>query len=189
MKKLTLVLGALVMGFILTSCGNNKKEAVINAFNTFFDQEVNALNAVDNADAFLEFLTASDERFTAFYTQMDKDYPINEDDQLIGFSKEDSDAAMKVYNDRLDAFMSLQEAKGESLFEPYIAKLEDVVNGLADDIMNDVEPADDVVDQILAAYDDIDKYADLGTEAQAERFTDIDELVRIIFGLDEEEEE
>ena len=75
------------------------------------------------------------------------------------------------------------------MFEPYLAKLEDLVNGLADDLINEVEPADDIVDQIVAAYDDIEKYADLGSDDQADRFEDTDELVRIIFGLDEEEEE
>ena len=187
MKKLTLVLGALIMTFMLNSC-TNKKDAVIALFNSFFDHEVTALNNVSNADDFLSFLTASDERFNAFYAQLDKEYPITEDDEFVGFNKADSDAAMKVYNDRMEAFENLRDTKGEELFEPYLAKLENVVNGLADDLMNDVEPADDIVDQILAAYDDIEKYGDLGSDAQAERFGETDSLVQLIFGLNEEEE-
>lgn len=188
MKKLTLVLGALIMTFMLNSC-TNKKDAVIAVFNTFFDQEVAALNNVSNADDFLSFLTASDERFNAFYEQLDKDYPITENDEFVGFSKADSDAAMKVYNDRFDAFETLKATKGEELFEPYLTKLEDVVNGLADDLVNEVEPAEDIVDQILAAYADIEKYADLGSEEQAERFGETDDLVKLIFGIEEEEVE
>lgn len=188
MKKLTLVLGALIVTFMLNSC-TNKKDAVIAVFNTFFDQEVAALNNVADADQFLSYLTAADERFNAFYEKLDKEYPIDENDAFIGFSKEDSEAAMKVYNDRYDAYETLKDTKAETMFEPYLAKLEDLVNGLADDLINEVEPADDIVDQIVAAYDDIEKYADLGSDDQADRFEETDELVRIIFGLDEEEEE
>lgn len=188
MKKLTFVLGALIMTFMLSSC-TNKKDAVIAVFNSFFDQEVNALNNVANADDFLSFLTASDERFAAFYQKLDEEYPITENDEFVGFNKADSDAAMKVYNDRLEAFETLKATKGEELFEPYLAKLENVVNGLADDLINDVEPANDIVDQILAAYEDIEKYSELGSDEQAERFGETDELVQLMFGLNEEVEE
>lgn len=174
------------MAFVLSSC-TNKKEAAITAFNAFFDKETEALNAVTNADECLDYLTASDERFSVFFDQMDKQFPINENDELIDFSKTDSDAAMKVYNDRMDAYTALLNSKCEGFFEPFLSKLETLVNGLADDLMNNVEPAEDITDQILAAYDDIDKYGNLGSDDQAERFGDIDEMVKIIYGLDEEE--
>ena len=176
------------MSFVLSSC-TNKKDAVISIFNNFFDQEVTALNNVADADQFLEYLTSADERFNAFYEKMDQDYPLTEDGDFANFSQEDSDAAMKVFDDRYDAYETLRDTKAETMFEPYLAKLEDLVNGLADDLINEVEPAEDIVDQILAAYDDIEKYADLGSDDQADRFNDTDELVRIIFGLDEDEEQ
>ena len=73
-------------------------------------------------------------------------------------------------------------------YEAYIAKLEDLVNGLAEDIINDVEPAADIEDQILAAYNDTDKYLELSTDEQYDRYNDIDELVQIIYGVEDEEE-
>lgn len=188
MKKLSLVLGALVMTFMLSSC-TNKKDAVIKIFNTFFDKEVASLNEVVNADQFLDFLTASEGRFNEFYAMLDKDYPINENDEFIGFSQDESEAAMKVYTDRLEAFEALRDTKGAELFEPYVTKFEDVVNGLVDDILNERVVDENVVDQIQASYDDIDKYFALGSEEQVDRLYEVDDMVNLLFGGDEEEGE
>lgn len=176
-----------MISFVMASC-SNKKEAAITAFNTFFDNEVTALKAVDNADAMLDYLNASDTRFSEFFDKMNKEFPLDENEDIIGLSKDDSDAAMKVYDDRLNAWAELREAKGGVFYEAYIAKLEDLVNGLAEDIINDVEPAADIEDQILAAYNDTDKYLELSTDEQYDRYNDIDELVQIIYGVEDEEE-
>ena len=187
MKKLSLILGAIVISFLMASC-SNKKEAAITAFNAFFDNEVTALNAVDNADAMLDYLKASDTRFQEFFAKMNNDFPLDENENIIGLKKEDSEAAMKVYDDRLNAWAQLRDTKGGEFYEVYIAKLENLVNGLAEDIVNEVEPAADIEDQIMAAYDDTDKYVDLSTDEQYDRYTDIDELVKVIYGIEEDGE-
>ena len=79
------------------------------------------------------------------------------------------------------------KSKGESYFEPYIAKLEELVYGLAENIEEDVKPADDIADQILAAYENTDKYVVLSTDEQFERYNTVDDMVKIIFGLNEDE--
>ena len=188
MKKLSLVLGALVMTFMLSSC-TNKKDAVIKIFNTFFDKEVASLNEVVNADQFLDFLTASEGRFNEFYAMLDKDYPINENDEFIGFSQDESEAAMKVYTDRLEAFEALRDTKGAELFEPIVVKFEDVVNGLVDDLLNERVVDENIVDEIQASYNEIDKYFALGSEEQVDRLYEVDDLVNTLFGDDEEAEE
>ncbi|MBR6878469.1 MAG: hypothetical protein IKM95_03680 [Bacteroidales bacterium] len=186
MKKLALILGVVVMGVIMSSC-TNKKEAAISAFNAFFDNEVTALKAVDNADAMLDYLKASDSRFEEFFAKMNKDFPLDENENIIGLNQTDSDAAMKVYDDRLNAWAELRNTKGGEFYEGYIAKLESIVNGLADDLVNEKEPAADIDEQILAAYDNTDKYVELSTDEQYERYTEIDQLVKVIFGIEEEE--
>lgn len=186
MKKFTLILGALVISFIMASC-SNKKDEVIKVFNTFFDNEMAALNSVDNADACLEYTKASDARFVDLYTKLDKEFPITENNEFVNFSKADSEAAMKVYEDRMGQWENLMKSKSETYFEPYIAKLEELVYGLAENIEQEVKPADDIADQILAAYENTDKYVTIATEEQYQRYSDVDELVKVIFGLNEEE--
>ena len=185
MKKFTLILGALVISFIMASC-SNKKDEVIKIFNNFFDNEMTALNSVDNADACIEYVKASDARFTDFFTQLDKEFP-NDNNGFKGFKTEDNEAAMKVFEDRMGKLQDLMKTKGETYFEPYIAKLEELVYGLAENIEQDVKPADDIADQILAAYENTDKYVDLASDEQYERYNTVDDMVKIIFGLNEDE--
>ena len=118
---------------------------------------------------------------------MNKDFPLDENENIIGLNQTDSDAAMKVYDDRLNAWAELRNTKGGEFYEGYIAKLENIVNGLADDLVNEKEPAADIDEQILAAYDNTDKYVELSTDEQYERYTEIDQLVKVIFGIEEEE--
>lgn len=66
MKKVTLLLGAIVLGFMLTSC-ENKKQTAVNLFNTFFDEELATLNKVEDADGWMAYYDAASERFDNFF--------------------------------------------------------------------------------------------------------------------------
>ena len=191
MKKLTLICGALVLGFFLSSC-ENKKETAINLFNTFFDEEIAALNQVEDADAFLAYFDAADERFSAFYANLDKQIPINEDDQIIGLSKEDSDAAMQVYEDRLAAYTEARDAKSAALYEPFIQDLEAYWDGPINDLLDQYDDVasipDDVLNPILDTFeqkfDAADQYVRLSSEEQYDRYLVFYDL----FFTDSEEE-
>ena len=69
MKKVTLLLGALVLGFVLTSC-ENKKDVAVSLFNTFFDEELAQLNKVGDADSWMAYYDAASERFDNFFNTL-----------------------------------------------------------------------------------------------------------------------
>lgn len=191
MKKITLICGALVLGFFLTSC-ENKKETAINLFNTFFDEELAALNQVEDADAFLAYYDAADERFSNFYSNLDKQIPINEDDQIIGLSKEDSEAAMQVYEDRLAAYTEARDAKSAALFEPLIQDLEAYWDGPVNELFDQYEDLENVPDEVIEPILDTfeqkfnlaDQYIRLSSEEQYNRYLVFYDL----FFTDSEEE-
>lgn len=191
MKKLTLVLGALIMSFMLSSC-TNKKDAVIAIMNSFFDEEMTALNKVADADQLLEYIEAAEGRFDAFFTKMDKEYPITEDDEFIGFSKEESEAAMKVYNDRLDSYLETRDAKGEEYYEPYIAEAESVLDEIGE-LIEPYENYEDIPEDLYAPlmeklydkYNVAKHYVAMSTDDQFDRFY----VLYDIFDAEEEEVE
>jgi len=187
MKKVTLILAALVMGFLVSSC-TNKKDEVIKVFNTFFDSEMAALDSIDSPDACLDYYNGYEDRFNEFYAMLDKDFPIDENDEFIGFSKEDSDAAMDVYVTRINEWNEKLNTKCKDYYEPYISKLETLVYNLDEDMENGYEPTDEDIDNILSAYEDTDKYVDLASSYQYDRYEAIDQMVQEMFGLDEIEE-
>lgn len=192
MKKLTLVLGALVMTFMLSSC-SNKKDAVISIMNTFFNEEMTALNNVANADQLLEYIDAAEGRFDAFFNKMDKEYPITEEDEFIGFSKEDSDAAMKVYNDRMDAYLEARETKGAEYYEPYLAEAEAVLYDEIGELVEPYENFEDVPEELSAPlmeklydkYSVAKHYVAMSSDEQFDRFY----VLYDIFDAEEEAEE
>lgn len=188
MKKLTAFFGAILLGFVLVSCTNNPKESILKDIDTFFDQEVATLNGINTADDMVAYLEAYDGKIDEFAQNLDNKYPVTDDNIFVGMSKEEDDAIMAHLDERYDGLWNIINEKGGQMMEPYIVNLESIVEGLMNDIENGVTPnLDEALSPILDAYDNIEKYSILGTEEQYERFSQADEIIYHIYGLDEEE--
>lgn len=191
MKKVTLLLGAIVLGFVLTSC-ENKKDVAVNLFNTFFDEELAQLNKVEDADGWLAYYDEAETRFDNFYSTLNEKVPLDENDNIIGLSQADSDEAMKVYDTRFDDYLAQRDAKGSALYEPFIADLEDAFGDIVGlfDQYESVEAVPDEVfdplyDKFMEKFDLADKYFLLSDDDQFDRYL---EFYDIVYGDDEEEE-
>ena len=157
MKKLTAFFGAILLGFVLVSCNNNPKEDILKDIDTFFDQEVATLNAIEDADGMVAYLEAYDAKIDEFAQTLDNKYPVNDDNIFVGMSKEEDDAIMAHLDERYDGLWSIINEKGGKMMEPYIVNLETIVENLINDLTNDVNvDYDEVTSNILAAYDDIE---------------------------------
>lgn len=194
MKKFTLIFGAVILGFMLTSCGENKKDGAIKAFNTFFDNETAVLNQIEDAESLLEYYEASDERFTEFYKMLDEKYPIDDNGNFVGLSQEDSDTAMQVYTERNATYEELLLNKGAAFYEPILAEAEDVLFNEIGSLANQYESFEDVpeevylplVEKLAEKYELAEKYFELGNDEQFERFY---VLFDIFYGDGDEEGE
>ena len=176
MKKVTLLLGAIVLGFMLTSC-ENKKETALNLFNTFFDEELAQLNKVEDADGWMAYYDAASERFDNFFNMLNEKLPLDENDNIIGLSQTDSDEAMKVYDDRMDDYLAQRDAKGAALYEPFINDVEnsfDEIVGLFDQYDNPDAIPDEVFDPLydkfMEKFDLADQYVLLSDDDQFDRY-------------------
>ena len=56
MKKLTIIVSVVIIGFIMASCGNKEKD-LMNKANELYAQAETELNAIDNWDGFVTFPT------------------------------------------------------------------------------------------------------------------------------------
>lgn len=192
MKKVTLLLGAIVLGFMLTSC-ENKKVNAINLFNSFFDEEISLLNKVEDADGWMAYYDAASERFDNFFNKLNEQMPLNDDGDIIGLSKTDSDEALKVYDSRLDDYLAQRDAKGAALYEPFISDLEgsfDDIISLFDQYENveavPDEAFDPLYDKFVEKFDLADQYVLLSDDEQYDRYL---ALYDLLYGDEEEEEE
>lgn len=191
MKKVTLLLGAIVLGFMLTSC-ENKKETALNLFNTFFDEELAQLNKVEDADGWMAYYDAASERFDNFFNMLNEKLPLDENDNIIGLSQTDSDEAMKVYDDRMDDYLAQRDTKGAALYEPFINDVEnsfDEIVGLFDQYDNPDAIPDEVFDPLydkfMEKFDLADQYVLLSDDDQFDRYM---VLYDMLYGDEEEEE-
>ena len=192
MKKVTLLLGAIVLGFMLTSC-ENKKETALNLFNTFFDEELAQLNKVEDADGWMAYYDAASERFDNFFNMLNEKLPLDENDNIIGLSQTDSDEAMKVYDDRMDDYLAQRDTKGAALYEPFINDVEnsfDEIVGLFDQYDNPDAIPDEVFDPLydkfMEKFDLADQYVLLSDDDQFDRYM---VLYDMLYGDEEEETE
>lgn len=146
MKKLTLFLGAVVLGFMLVSCGN-KKDQVIKVINDYYDNEIVELNKVDNLNALLEYRDASDERAEALNKVW---FPQDEtaDDPLKDLSEEELETVYSVIDDRWDELDDLFDTKASGFYEPIISDLEASYNELVE-LVEPYEDAEAVPDELF----------------------------------------
>ena len=192
MKKVTLLLGAIVLGFMLTSC-ENKKQSAINLFNTFFDEEVSILNKVEDADGWMAYYDAASERFDNFFNMLNEQVPLDDDGNIIGLKQADSDEALKIYDDRMDDYLAKRDEKGAALYEPFISDLEgsfEEILGLFDQYENVEDVPDEVFDPLydkfMEKFDAADQYVLLSDDDQYDRYMT---LYDILYSEDEETEE
>lgn len=194
-------LGAVVLGFVLVSCGPSKKDKAITMCNDFFTQEIAEIQNVNDLDGFVAYDEASNHRFAEFFDKMDEEYPLTDDDRITTLSEEDSKAVMQAYNEKYDTWYELYSSKGAEYYEPILADLEDYFDGkvtaMAEAYGGDLDNVpDEVVIQFLIdlfedeefneKYDLASEYSYLCNEEQFDRFYDFYDLVE---GDEPEEEE
>lgn len=176
-----------MIGFAMASCGNNKKDAAIAMFNQFFDSEEALLNEVNDIDAMMDYMDADDTRFMDFYAKLDEKFPLNEDGDLMELTKEESDAAMQVYEDRIDAYSTAKMEKCSAFFEPYLAEAEEAYHHMFELFDEGNEAGFTEAAQVFEEkFDVAERYADLTDDEQFERFY---EMYNFVYGDDVEEEE
>ena len=191
MKKVSLFLGAIVLGFILTSC-ESKKDQIINMVNTFFDEEVAALNNVKDIDAFLAYFSADSLRYADFYDKLQQEFPYDSTFQFIGMSQKDSYDSWKVFDDRDEDYTDKFVEKRANLYDPYITEAENAFLKIMDFVdqyenLEDV-PEDELnalYDQFLEKFDAAEKYMPVSDDDQYERYRALAEIVYYEEGAEE----
>ena len=109
MKKLTLIIAAVAMGFIMASCGNKEKELMQKA-TEFYTQNETELKTVDNVEGFAAFCQNFKQKlndFKATYSDMNL-----------------SQETQNFLSDKEKALKQLGTQKAGELFAPCLEKLE-----------------------------------------------------------------
>jgi hypothetical protein len=117
MKKLTIIVSVVIIGFIMASCGNKEKD-MMNKANELYAQAETELNAIDNWDDFVTFF---------------QNFKQKSDDFKAGYSNlKLSQETQDFLSDKKEAFDQMESQKAGELFEPILVKGEQFAKTFTD---------------------------------------------------------
>ena len=186
MKKLTLIIAAVVMGFAFTSCSGPSKDAILNEVSAFFTKAQNDIQAIDNADALIEFVKSFSDKKDEFMNSLSEKFEVK-DDKFVGFSEEENAEIMGKINDMATEYNKIEYAKCGEIMKPYIEKYDNIVNALYEKFQGGEEITEDMTNDLKGAYDEIAKYSDIVPEELANIFYADDAKIAEIFNTATEE--
>ena len=185
MKKLTIILAAVVMGFVMTSCGGSAKDAVMNDVDNYFTEAEQKLAAIDNVDDFIAFAVSMNDR-SDILDLLDKKYGDKE------FSEEDNEAIQSFIYDRATAYNQAEAAKCAEFLTPALERFEKAVDALYyNEADLDEETFAAMYEEMDQAEDAVLKFADCEniSDELIERFSAAEDKRAEMFDTPEETEE
>ena len=117
MKKLTMIVSVVIIGFIMASCGNKEKD-MMNKANELYAQAETELNAIDNWDGFVTFFQNFKQKFDDFKASYSN----------LKLSQETQD----FLSNKKEAFDQMESQKAGELFAPILEKGEQFAKTIAD---------------------------------------------------------
>ena len=186
MKKITLAIAAVVIGFVMASCGNSvsPKETILKATEDFFAQAKTNLQTINNAEDFLAFVNNFAQEKDTFIQNVFADY-MDEEGNLKGFTEEELTDLQTQLGDMASAFNQEEALKAAEFITPLVENYENAVNALYDAIGNaDEETFHQLVENfedaeaglsVFAAYDNV--LPELQERAQAAQMK-LDEVIK-----------
>ena len=112
-----MIVAAVIIGFVMTSCGNKEKD-LMNKANELYAQAETELNAIDNWDGFVTFFQNFKQKF---------------DDFKAGYSNlKLSQETQDFLSDKKEAFDQMESQKAGELFAPILVKGEQFAKTMTD---------------------------------------------------------
>ena len=185
MKKFTLAIVAVVLGFVMISCGDGQAttENLKKQTDEFFSKAEQNLENVTNADEFLDFVAAFNEEKSSFAGVLFAGH-IDDEGNIKGFSEEQLNDIQNYIFDRATAYNQKEGAKCAEFLTPRLDKLEQSLNDLIDNVENySDEQIQDLVEEVFGAYEDVALFEDYDNVPTAlqERFHDLDDTMQALF--------
>ena len=135
MKKLTMIIAVVAIGFVMASC-NNKEKALMQQATEFYTQAETELKSIDNLKGFVDFFQNFQQKFDEFKASFS-------DMQL-------SEKTQNFLSEKENAFNEMQSQKADELFSTYLEPFEEFV-----DMYNEIEttPEEEITEEQAAKMD------------------------------------
>ena len=153
MKKLAFVFGALILGFMITSCDNSAKikAGMIKDVDEYFADAEKELAGIDNAEDFVTFAEIMNDRSDLLDLLQEK---YGEED----INDKDWEEIENFIYDRATAYNNAEGLRCTEFLVPVIERYENIVNKLYGQFQAGVTFADEDLDEFLDAYSAISDF-------------------------------
>ncbi len=121
MKNLVLMFGAVILGFVMTSCGGSPKDAIIQDVDNYFTQLEQELQGIDNADDFMAFWKVASDK-SDILKLIDEKYG----NKML--SEEESEIVKEFIRDRAESYNQAEIQRFAELFTPVLERYEKAVD-------------------------------------------------------------
>ena len=159
MKKLTLAIFAVVMGFVMTSCNSvSPKETIMKSTDEFFTQAEEELNTIETAEDFMAFFNVFELDKQEFVEKAFADY-VDEEGNIKGISDSDMEEIQSYMYDRASAYNKVEAAKAAEFLTPLIEQYEAAVDALYEAVSTG-QPTEGLVEQFEAAENALALFSD-----------------------------
>ena len=160
MKKLTLAIIAVVMGFVMAACNTtSKKETIMKATDEFFTQAEQELNeTVTTGEDFMIFYEVMNDDKNEFMKTTFAPY-MDEEGNIKGFTEEEWEELQTYIYDRATAYNKVEAAKAAEFITPALDDLETAVDELYAQFQAGTELENESVLKFGEAYEAFSNYA------------------------------
>jgi hypothetical protein len=184
MKKLTIILAAVVMGF-MTSCGGSVKDSVINDVENYFTEAEQKLATIDNAEDFIAYAISMNDR-SEFLKVLDEKYGNKT------FTEAEEEEIQNFIYDRASAYNQAEALKCGEYLTPLMERFAKAVDALYyNENELDEETFYAMYEEMDQAEDEVLKFGECENipEDLLDMFTDAESKRAEMFDADEEEVE
>lgn len=116
--------GALIMGFMIVSCGNSVKDTMIADIDVYFNQALENLAAIDNAEDFFDYAAKMSDG-----SDIEK-YLLEKWDEDIKISDKDYNEVIDYVKERSTEYFLAEKNKCLELVYPAIDRFNAVINNM-----------------------------------------------------------
>ena len=162
MKKITLAIAVVIMGFVMASCGTkvSPTETILKTAQEFFDQAKAKLSAIDNTEDFLAFVNSFNTEREEFSQNLFADY-VDEEGNIKGFTEEEIGNLQTNLSNLATEYNKEEATKAAEFIAPIIERYENAVNALSEAIGNvDEETLDKLAEEYESAESELALFED-----------------------------
>ena len=169
MKKLTLIIVAVIAGFVFTSCGTSPKESILKATEELFTKAEAKLADIKSAEDFMANFKLFEEQKDEFVNNIFAPY-IDDEGNIKRIKDAEMEEIQQFMYERATAYNKLEGEKCTEFLAPAMDKFEQAIEALYAKFVTHEEVAeeefDTMIDNVVKAEEDVNVFADYDNVAK-----------------------